>query len=82
MQIWICRYKNVVWNAEGAAYYVCNYICKSVLKNNPSLTKAQRLLKIGCCVLSHEQVSAQAAAYRLGNMRLIHCSRKTVFCEC
>ena len=84
----------LVCNAEGAAYYVCNYICKSepdelrnalgqlihsVFKNNPSLTKVQRLLKIGYCVLRHRQVSAQEAAYRLGNMKLIHCSRKTVF---
>ena len=84
----------LVCNAQGAAYYVCSYICKSepdelrnalgqlihsLFKNNPNLTKTQRLLKIGYCVLRHRQVSAQEAAYRLGNMKLIHCSRSTVY---
>lgn len=55
----------VICNAEGAAYYVCSYICKSepdelksalgnlihqVFKENPNIPRYQRLLKIGLCV--------------------------------
>lgn len=55
----------VICNAEGAAYYVCSYICKSepdelksalgnlihqVFKENPNIPRYQRLLKIGLSV--------------------------------
>lgn len=82
----------VICNAEGAAYYVCSYICKSeldelksalgnlihqVFKENPSIPRYQRLLKIGLCVLRHRRLSRQEAAYRLSNLNLI--SRKYIF---
>lgn len=84
----------VICNAEGAAYYVCSYICKSeldelksalgnlihqVFKENPSIPRYQRLLKIGLCVLRHRRLSRQEAAYRLSNLNLIHTSRKYIF---
>lgn len=85
----------VICNAEGAAYYVCSYICKSepdelksalgnlihqVFKENPNIPRYQRLLKIGLCVLRHRRLSSQEAAYRLSNLNLIyHTSRKYVF---
>lgn len=68
----------VICNAEGAAYYVCSYICKSeldefksalgnlihqVFKENPSIPRYQR----GLCVLRHRRLSRQEAAYRLSN---------------
>lgn len=58
----------IIKNAEGAAYYVCSYLCKSepddlknapgnliysIFKRNPKLSKYQKLLQIGLCVLKH-----------------------------
>lgn len=84
----------IIKNAEGAAYYVCSYLCKSepddlknapgnliysIFKRNPNLSKYQKLLQIGLCVLKHRRMSAQEAAYRLGNLHLIHSTRKVVY---
>lgn len=84
----------VICNSEGAAYYVCSYIRKSepdklksalgnlihqVFKENRSIPRYQRLLKIGLCVLRHRRLSSQEAAYRLRNLNLIHTSRKYIF---
>lgn len=84
---------NIIKNAEGAAYYVCSYLCKSepddlknalgnliysIFKQNLNLSKYQKLLQIGLCVLKHRRMSAQEAAYRLGNLHLIHSTRKVV----
>lgn len=84
----------IIKNAEGAAYYVCSYLCKSepddlknapgnliysIFKRNPNLSKYQKLLQIGLCVLKHIRMSAQEAAYRLGNLHLIHSTRKVVY---
>ena len=74
-------------NADGAAYYVCHYLCKSepdelkgalsnlittVFRQNPDLTNFQRLWNIGTCVLKHRRLSAQEAAFRLSSLKLIH----------
>ena len=84
----------LICNAEGAAYYVCSYICKSepdelknalsklitqVFQDNPGIPKFQRLLKIGLTVLRHRRMSSQEAAYRLSNLKLIHTSRKFIY---
>lgn len=83
-----------IQNAEGAAYYVCSYLCKSepddlknalgnlihtVLSENPSLPRNVRLMKIGLCVLKHRRMSAQEAAYRMGSLQLLHASREFVY---
>lgn len=72
----------LVCNAEGVAYYVCSYLCKSepedlrsalgnlilnAFKQNPDLEKYKKLLQIGLCVLKHRRLSSQEAAYRLGD---------------
>lgn len=84
----------LICNAEGAAYYVCSYICKSepdelknalgnlihnVFETNPSIPKHIKLLKIGLTVLRHRRMSSQEAAYRLSNLNLIHTSRRFVY---
>ena len=84
----------VVNNAEGAAYYVCHYLCKSepdelkcalsnlitsVFKQNPSMSPFQRLWNIGTCVLKHRRMSAQEAAFRLSNLKLLQNSRTVVY---
>ena len=83
----------IICNAEGAAYYVCSYICKSEpdeLKNalgqlihdvfkNSSITRHERLRKIGLTVLRHRRLSAQEAAFRLSNLNLIHVTRTFVY---
>lgn len=84
----------IIKNAKGAAYYVCSYLCKSepddlknalgnliysIFKQNPNLSKYQKLLQIGLCVLKNRKMSAQEAAYRLGNLHLINSTRKVVY---
>ena len=84
----------VINNAEGAAYYVCHYLCKSepdelkcalanlitnVFKQNPSMSVFQRLWNIGTCVLKHRRMSAQEAAFRLSSLKLIQNSRRVVY---
>ena len=81
-------------DADGAAYYVCHYLCKSepdelrcalgnlintVFHQNPEMTVFQRLWNIGLCVLKHRQVSAQEAAFRLSHLKLIQCSWSVVY---
>lgn len=83
----------MICNAEGAAYYVCSYICKSepdelknalgqlihnVFRENP-IPRHERLLKIGLTVLRHRRLSSQEAAYRLSNLNLIHVTRCFVY---
>lgn len=84
----------VVNNAEGAAYYACHYLCKSegdelkcalsnliqtVFKQNPGMSVYQRLWKIGTCVLKHRRMSAQEAAFRLSNLKLLQNTRTVVY---
>ena len=84
----------LICNAEGAAYYVCSYVCKSepdelksalgklihdVFKQNPTLPKHVKLYRIGLTVLRYRRLSSQEAAYRLSNLKLIHTSRRFVF---
>lgn len=66
----------VVINAEGAAYYVCHYLCKSepdelrcvlanlitnVFEQDPAMPAFKRLWNIGLCVLKHRRLSAREA---------------------
>ena len=75
-------------NAEGAAYYVCHYLCKSdpvelklaltnlinnVFKQNPKMTSFQWLWNIGTCVLKPKE-----AAFCLSNVKLVQNSRAVV----
>ena len=81
-------------DAHGAAYYVCHYLCKSepdelrcalgnlintVFQQNPGMSAFQRLWDIGLCVLKNRRVSAQEAAFRLSNLKLIQSSRSVVY---
>ncbi|XP_060605753.1 uncharacterized protein LOC132758214 [Ruditapes philippinarum] len=83
-----------IQNAEGAAYYVCSYICKSepddlknalgdlicnVLNANMSMPRNVRLMKIGLCVLKHRRMSSQEAAFRMGSLQLLHASREFMY---
>lgn len=84
----------LISNADGAAYYVCHYLCKSepyelkcalgnlintVFRQYPEMTAFQRLWNIGLCVLKNRRVSAQEAAFRLSNLKLLQCSRSVVY---
>lgn len=84
----------LVNNAEGVAYYVCAYMCKSepdelktalgnlisnVFKSNPTMSLYQRLWKVGTTVLKHRRLSAQEAAFRLSNLKLLQCSRSVIY---
>ena len=77
-------------NAESVAYYVCAYICKSepdelknalgnlitsVFPQQQSMSAHQRLWKIGLTVLHHHRLSAQEAAFRLSNLKMVYFSR-------
>ena len=84
----------LIIDADGAAYYVCHYLYKAepeelkcalsnlihtVFQQNQAMSSYQRLWNIGLCVLKHRQVSAQEAAFRLSNLKLIQCSRAVVY---
>jgi hypothetical protein len=84
----------LVNNAEGVAYYVCAYICKSepdelktalgnlisnVFKSNPTMTQYQRLWNVGTTVLKHRRFSGQEAAFRLSNLKLLQYSRSFIY---
>lgn len=77
----------------GIAYYICSYVCKAepnILKNalaqtlsnmntaNAEPSMRSRLSKIGFCILKHRTLSAQEAAYRIGNLQLVWYSREIV----
>lgn len=71
--------------------YIISYISKSeremgmLLKQTSieaeegNLSARQTLKKIGSAYLHHREVSAQEAVYRVCNLRMKECSRKTVF---
>ena len=84
-------------NAESAAYYVCAYLCKAepdelkkefsklitdLLNSNEAITLHSRLLRIGSCVLKNRRLSAQEAAFRISNLKLVQCSRNVVYLNC
>ncbi len=83
----------IVGKAESVAYYVCAYLLKSepqglkfalselmqnMNKQESPPSQRTKLLKIGFAVLKHRALSAQEAAYRLSDLKLIHSSRKVV----
>lgn len=71
--------------------YIISYISKSeremglLLKQTAveaeggNLSARQTLKKVGSAYLHHREVSAQEAVYRVCNLRMKECSRKTVF---
>ena len=84
----------MVNNAESVAYYVCAYICKSepdelnnaignlitsVFPQQKTMSAYQKLWKIGLTVLRHRRLSAQEAAFRLSNLKMVHSSRAVVY---
>ena len=82
----------LVGNAFSVAYYICAYMCKSepdILKSslatlfkeisNMELPIRNKLMRIGNCVLKKRTLSAQEAAYRLGNLQLIYSSRIVIY---
>ena len=80
----------MVGSEYGAAMYVCMYVSKSeperlkhalhdTLQNiPPNASQRKRLSMIGATVLTHRQVSAQEAIYRLGGFPLIRSTRTAV----
>ena len=84
-------------NAESAAYYVCAYLCKAepdelkrefsklitdLLASKESITLHSKLFKIGSCVLKNRRLSAQEAAFRMSNLKLVQSSRNIVYLNC
>ena len=80
----------MVGSEYGAAMYVCMYVSKSeperlkhalhdTLQNiPPNASQRKRLSMIGATVLTHRQVSAQEAIYRLGGFPLIRSTRTAI----
>ena len=74
----------------GTAAYVCSYMCKSESEEirkairdaleslPPRATARKRLSKVGNTMLTHRELSAQEAAYRLCHLPLKENSRKVV----
>ena len=84
----------LVNNAESVAYYICSYICKSepddlknalsnlitnVFQQQSNIPMNRKLWQIGTTVLKHRRISAQEAAFRLSNLKLIQMSMQIVY---
>ena len=84
----------LVNNAESIVYYICAYVCKSepdelrnalgnlitsVFPSQQSLTPYQKLWKIGTTVLKHRRLSAQEAAFRMSNLKMVQSTRTCVY---
>ena len=81
----------LIGSVYGTASYICSYMCKgeseevkkvirdalNTLPANASIRK--KLSQVGNTMLSHRELSAQEAAYRLGNLPLKDSTRKVVF---
>lgn len=80
----------LVSSAESAAFYVCAYLCKAepdelrlavsallqeMMAQETPCPQRVRMLKIGACVLKNRRLSAQEAAYRLGDLQLTFATR-------
>ena len=80
-----------IGSVYGTAAYVCSYMCKSESEEvrkairdaleslPPQASTRKRLSKIGNTMLTHRELSAQEAAYRLCHLPLKENSRKVVF---
>ena len=81
----------LIGSVYGTAAYVCSYMCKSeseevrkairdALESLPPRATARKCLsKVGNTMLTHRELSAQEAAYRLCHLPLKENSRKVVF---
>ena len=81
----------VVGSMEGAARYVCSYICKNepfsfrqqvaetIKKMPPDSSQRKLLSKIGNILLTHRTIGLQETAYRLLGLQMVYSSRDTVF---
>ena len=81
----------LIGSVYGTAAYVCSYMCKSESEEvrkairdaleslPPQASTRKRLSKIGNTMLTHRELSAQEAAYRLCHLPLKENSRKVVF---
>ena len=81
----------LIGSVYGTGAYVCSYMCKSeseevrnVIQDAseilpPQASTRKRLSKIGNTMLTHHELSAQEAAYRLCHLPLKENSRKVVF---
>ena len=84
----------LVNNAESVAYYICAYICKSepdelrnalgnlisaVFPQTENLSAFKKLWKVGTTVLRHRRLTAQEAAFRMSNLKMISTSRTSVY---
>ena len=81
----------LIGSVYGTAAYVCSYMCKGdgkevkktireALESLPTQASSRkRLSKVGNTMLTHRELSAQEAAYRLCHLPLKENSRKVVF---
>ena len=81
----------LIGSVYGTAAYVCSYMCKGeseevrkaireALESLPAQASSRkRLSKVGNTMLTHRELSAQEAAYRLCHLPLKENSRKVVF---
>ena len=81
-----------VGSAHGAAAYVCSYICKKesdflksklteVQKNLTTETKRQKLMKLGNVFLTHRQLSAQEAAFKMCSLPLRSATSDVIYLD-
>ena len=81
----------VVGSMEGAARYVCSYICKNepfsfrqqvaetIKKMPPNSSQRKLLSRIGNILLTHRTIGLQETAYRLLGLEMVYSSRETVY---
>jgi hypothetical protein len=82
-----------VGGVYGAAKYICSYVCKresdqirqalsEVRKNlSPDCTMRQKLMKIGNVFLTHRQLSAQEAAYKMCGLPLKAATNQVLYLD-
>ena len=81
----------LIGSVYGTAAYVCSYMCKGeseevrrVIREAleslpPQASSRKRLSKVGNTMLTHRELSAQEAAYRLCHLPLKENSRRVIF---
>ena len=92
LRAWQANMDNqLIGSVYGTAAYVCSYMCKGeskevrkaireALESLPAhALSRKRLSKVGNTMLTHRELSAQEAAYRLCHLPLKENSRKVVF---
>ena len=83
----------LIGSVYGTASYICSYMCKGESEevkkaigdalNNlpPNASIRKKLSKVGNTMLSHRELSAQEAAFRLCHLTLKDSTRKVVFVD-